>query len=54
MTASETREAALRKMANFKPMIGYPDEWIDYSGMDFGPEGNSAPLITMGLAAVAF
>jgi len=54
MTAQETREAALLKMSRFKVKIGFPDEWIDYSSMDFGPEGNGAPLLTMRIASQAF
>lgn len=54
MTADTTREAALKKMSNFKPKIGYPDVWIDYSSMDFGPDGNSAPFLTMEIASMAF
>jgi len=29
-----TKEEALRKLAKFDPMIGYPDEWKDYSALD--------------------
>jgi putative endopeptidase len=28
---AETRERALAKLAAFRPKIGYPDEWIDFS-----------------------
>lgn len=28
----DTREQALAKLATFRPKIGYPDEWRDYSG----------------------
>ncbi|GAB4100091.1 M13 family metallopeptidase [Sinomonas halotolerans] len=30
----ETRERALEKLAAFRPKIGYPDEWIDFSAVD--------------------
>ena len=33
MTA-ETRVQALDKLSKFKPKIGYPDEWRDYSALD--------------------
>lgn len=29
-----TRAEALTKLENFRPKIGYPDEWIDYSALD--------------------
>jgi endothelin-converting enzyme/putative endopeptidase len=29
----ETKQKALEKLANFKPKIGYPDKWRDYSGL---------------------
>ena len=32
--SAETREAALRKLATFRPKIGYPDHWRDYSGLN--------------------
>jgi putative endopeptidase len=32
--SAETRAAALRKLATFRPKIGYPDHWRDYSGLD--------------------
>ena len=41
-------------MSRFKVKIGYPDEWIDYSTMDFGSAGNSASLLTMQMASSAF
>ena len=31
--SEETKEKALEKLANFKPKIGYPDKWRDYSGL---------------------
>ncbi|MDQ4501096.1 M13-type metalloendopeptidase [Sinomonas sp. ASV322] len=30
----ETRERALAKLAAFRPKIGYPDEWIDFSAVE--------------------
>jgi putative endopeptidase len=30
----ETKVAALEKLASFRPKIGYPDKWRDYSGLD--------------------
>jgi hypothetical protein len=32
--SADTREAALRKLATFRPKIGYPDHWRDYSGLE--------------------
>lgn len=32
----ETRAEALVKFAGFTPKIGYPDQWIDYSGLRIG------------------
>ena len=29
-----TKEEALRKLSKFEPMIGYPDEWKDYSALN--------------------
>jgi putative endopeptidase len=29
-----TREAALRKLSTFRPKIGYPDHWRDYSALE--------------------
>lgn len=29
-----TRAEAMKKMASFRPFIGYPDKWIDYSSFD--------------------
>jgi putative endopeptidase len=29
----ETKEKALEKLSKFKPKIGYPDKWRDYSGL---------------------
>mgnify|MGYP001946834938 CR=1 FL=1 len=31
---SETKKAALEKLAAFTPKIGYPDKWRDYSSLD--------------------
>ena len=31
---AETRERALAKLASFRPKIGYPDEWIDFSAVE--------------------
>lgn len=33
----ETREAALEKLATFRPKIGYPDKWRDYSALEVKP-----------------
>ena len=54
MTSAATREAALLKMSRFNVKIGYPDEWIDYSPLNFGPEGNNAPFLTMVFAQKQF
>jgi putative endopeptidase len=32
--SADTREAALRKLATFRPKIGYPDHWRDYSRLE--------------------
>ena len=37
MTAG-TREQALDKLSKFRPKIGYPDAWKDYSGLSVDPE----------------
>jgi putative endopeptidase len=31
---AKTKEAARYKLSRFKPKIGYPDKWIDYSAME--------------------
>jgi putative endopeptidase len=41
-------------MSKFNVKIGYPDEWIDYSTLDFGPLGNEAPFLTMQFASDRF
>lgn len=41
-------------MSKFNVKIGYPDEWIDYSTLDFGPLGNEAPFLTMQFAQERF
>lgn len=33
----ETKQTALRKLANMKVLIGYPDEWRDYSSVTITP-----------------
>lgn len=33
-----TRERALEKLSKFRPKIGYPVKWIDYSSMELDPE----------------
>jgi putative endopeptidase len=33
----ETRQAALQKLAAFRPKIGYPDRWRDYSALEVRP-----------------
>ncbi|ALN15376.1 M13 family metallopeptidase [Acidipropionibacterium acidipropionici] len=35
----DTRAEALTKLANFRPKIGYPDKWRDFSGFQLG-DGN--------------
>src|SRR5262249_141725 len=32
--SAETKTAALEKLASFRPKIGYPDQWRDYSRYD--------------------
>ena len=34
----ETKLKALEKLAQFKPKIGYPDKWRDYSGLTIKPD----------------
>ena len=34
---SDTIEKALDKLSKFRPKIGYPDEWIDYSSIETDP-----------------
>ncbi len=36
MTAA-TKQAALEKLATFRPKIGYPDKWRDYSALEIRP-----------------
>jgi len=36
--SDKTKETALRKLANIKVLIGYPDEWRDYSTMTITPD----------------
>lgn len=33
----ETKQEALKKLDAFRPKIGYPDEWIDYSAVEIDP-----------------
>lgn len=33
----ETRQQALNKLEAFRPMVGYPNRWIDYSSVDVDP-----------------
>jgi len=35
--SAETKVAAREKLATFRPKIGYPDRWKDYSGLDVRP-----------------
>ncbi|WP_018157030.1 M13 family metallopeptidase [Demetria terragena] len=34
----QTRERALDKLSSFRPKIGYPDEWKDYSDIEIRPD----------------
>ena len=34
----ETRERALEKLGTFRPMVGYPVKWIDYSNVELGDD----------------
>lgn len=34
----ETKQKALEKLAQFKPKIGYPDKWRDYSALTIKPD----------------
>jgi putative endopeptidase len=36
--SDETKEKALAKLAAFKPKIGYPDKWRDYSDLKIDPD----------------
>jgi predicted metalloendopeptidase len=38
-------------MSRFKVKIGYPDEWIDYSSLNFGDQDK---FLTMVLASQSF
>jgi endothelin-converting enzyme/putative endopeptidase len=38
----ETKKHALEKLATFKPKIGYPDKWRDYSKLKIGTVSNAA------------
>jgi putative endopeptidase len=33
----ETKQEALKKLEAFRPKIGYPEEWIDYSAVEIDP-----------------
>jgi putative endopeptidase len=46
----ETKAAALEKLNGFTPKIGYPDEWKDYTGLEFG----DGPWLDLRLAARRF
>lgn len=35
--SDETKVKALEKLANFKPKVGYPDKWRDYSALEIDP-----------------
>ncbi len=32
--SDETRQQALDKLSKFRPMVGYPDKWIDYTNLE--------------------
>ncbi|MCA1657145.1 MAG: peptidase M13, partial [Actinobacteria bacterium] len=34
----ETKQRAYRKLETFRPKIGYPDKWRDYSALEVGPD----------------
>ena len=34
----ETKAEALRKLSAFRPKVGFPEEWIDYSAVEIDPE----------------
>lgn len=36
--SEDTKQKALEKLAAFKPKIGYPDKWRDYSGLTIHPD----------------
>jgi predicted metalloendopeptidase len=46
----ETKAAALEKLGKLDFKVGYPDQWIDYSGVDIGPDlvANVMNLIAFG------
>ncbi|HEX2122436.1 MAG TPA: M13 family metallopeptidase, partial [Thermoanaerobaculia bacterium] len=48
--SAETKTAALQKLEAFRRRIGYPDKWIDYSGLNVGRESYLANV----MAANAF
>ena len=35
---AETKQKALKKLAAFRPKIGYPDKWKDYEGMEINAD----------------
>jgi len=35
--SEETKKAAIEKLGTFKPKIGYPDKWRDYSALEIRP-----------------
>ncbi|PRY26406.1 putative endopeptidase [Aliiruegeria haliotis] len=39
--SEETRAEALNKLENLYYKVGYPDEWIDYSSVEIGPDAVS-------------
>lgn len=41
----ETKKQALEKLSTFRPKIGYPDSWRDYSSIDIRPAAHFANLI---------
>lgn len=46
----ETKAAALDKLSKFRPKIGYPDKWRDYSALDIRPDD----LVGNAMRAVGF
>jgi putative endopeptidase len=35
----DTKVEALRKLDAFRPKIGFPEKWIDYSAVEIDPSG---------------
>lgn len=45
--SEETRENAIAKLDAFRNGVGYPEDWIDYSGVEISPETPVANLVAI-------